>query len=194
MKTYTFFVQLSVGFLCVASSVISAEVDGSSFRDLVKIDDQEVASFLSQQEVEIQNERQLEGAGEREFGERCGNRNGCSAGFECSDVTLGNRCLPNSCLEENFQGFEGVFDIDKLYENAGVTKDEVLAKLTEVRNERAFLQTDEFRKLREALQTNLEPINAAVELQRSCIEQNQNVDRQDQASTVSYIGLHFEVS
>ena len=192
-KNSRFVLQLGAIVLSMAVLVSSNESLGASLRDLVNIDDQQVASFLSQQEKVSQYERSLEN-GVRQFGDRCGNRYGCVEGFECSEVNYGKRCLPNSCLQANSNEIADIFDVDNLFRNSGVSKDDIFAKLATVKDERAFLETPEFQAFQQAFHKNLGPLQAAIELQRTCIDSRQNGTDTFQTGTVSYIGLHIEVS
>ena len=190
----SFLVPVSAILLSIAVLVSSNDSLGSSLRDLVGINDLEVADFLNQQEEEDQYERVLERRA-RQFGERCGNRNSCAEGFECTKVNFGNRCLPNKCLEQNANGIADTFDINNLYRSAGISKEDIFAKLAEVRDEHAFLETPEFKALQTAFHANLEPMKAAIDLQKKCVDPYQNnTDAYQTTGTVSYIGLHIEVS
>lgn len=177
----------------------SSDIDNDvSFRDLVSsVSERDLASFLDQQAHDTSFQRALQGS--QKFGDRCGNNNQCLEGMDCAEASFGiDRCLPNSCFNETLAQAmsDANFDLTtykkKLYQEAGYSESDIMAALEDAKNERAFLETIEFQALRKALHANLEPLNTLLKTVRNtCIDPNQ---RQDVNGTVSYIGLHIEVS
>jgi hypothetical protein len=165
-----------------------------SFRELVSVSEQDLASFLNQQAQDTSFQRALQGS--QEFGDRCGNNNQCMEGMDCTEPSFGgNRCLPNSCFQEtlnqsmNVSNFDPATYKEMLYQQAGYSESEILSALADAKNEQAFLETNEFRALQKALHANLQPLNTLLETSRTCVDPHQDVN-----GTVSYIGLHLEVS
>ena len=155
--------------LLVVAAISRATLGSSSLiQELVnsKVNDQDLATLLNQQDEESSSlfkvpanyfrgkpsaERGLERR-ERMFGDRCGNRNDCSDGLDCTGVDIGNRCLPNTCLQSmlsnttsrgsNMKSFHDTFDIEnfktKLYDSAGYSEEEILGALLELKNEQLY--------------------------------------------------------
>lgn len=167
----------------------------SSISDLININDQELASFLAE---EAEPHRDL--GEDKLFGQRCGNRNKCVPGLQCDPASWGNRCLPNTCLQDHSKELSNAFNIttfkEGMYRDAGYSEEQILAKLAEVKDERKFLQTAEFQALEAALLNNLEPLNTIQEISQKCVDPYTAEGQMNpqQGGTVSYVGLHIEAS
>ncbi|CAB9518450.1 expressed unknown protein [Seminavis robusta] len=174
------------------------EILGSSFQELAHMHDDERVSFADEQwsknKPRGHNHRGLQKQ-ERGFGDRCGNRNGCAAGNECTEVAYGNRCLPdNNCLEESFATvtFDEQAYKDLVFAAAGYSESEFLAALSNAKSGRDFLQTDEWEAITTAFRQNMAPLKALQERSSGCIDAANNETSGKQDGTVSYIGLHIE--
>ena len=191
----SFFVRLVAGtsFFCASLThvpLVSSEGVASTFQELSNIHEQDVADFLDQQAQDRSFERALEGS--QEFGQRCGNNNQCVQDMDCTEVNMGNRCLPNTCLEETMsETFKERLDIDShkemLFDVAGYSEEDIFAALAEAKNAEAFLEINEWIALQRAFDANLEPLIEVLETGNECI-----APRQD--NFFNYIGLHIEVS
>jgi hypothetical protein len=170
----------------------------ASFRDLLRDSEKDLASFLDQQQAAQDGtsfRRALEGS--QKFGDRCGNNNQCLEGMDCTETNdFGfNRCLPNSCFDETLA--RSNFDLPNykanLFEEAGYSESDIMTALAVAKNERAFLETDEFQALRLALDANIQPLKTFLDVSRTCIG-SPGSRTNGTNGTVSYIGLHIEVS
>jgi hypothetical protein len=215
-------ISLPVFAAVLMAPVAIANSDESilSFRNFMTMHHEDLTFFLNEQEkdnsfVQRRDTRALQDEGsneQQEFGQRCGNNHPCLQGMDCVQVntlSLGSRCLPtSSCLEETYyattaeaqqQGAQQIdigFDVENfnemIYQSAGYSKDEIFAALANARNERAFLETNEFQALRRALHENMEPLTTVFdEMSKTCIEDAD--PKQDATGSVKYIGLHIEV-
>jgi len=167
-------------------------------RELLQNDGKLTAFMDLQQEQEIRNLQQGDDESTtkepRTFGQRCGNYNTCEAPLDCIPINamMGNRCLPNSCLQQQRLAFKDTFDMtqfkDILYNAAGLSEDQFLNTLSVATSEREFLQSTEWLSMQRALHENMAgPIEALQQMSRNC-----NISRQD-SETVEYVGYHLEV-
>lgn len=193
---------IAIAVLLLASLfVLSERVESSAIQDLINSDDNDLSAFLKREAIALEQHdaRHLQDLGtrrDRQFGERCGNRNACGEGLDCVNAAIGNRCLPNQCLQEQFSSntVMSSFDVDRmkanLYETAGYSEEEIFAAMAETgNNPRKFLESNEFLALKDAFDAQVEPMIAMEQISRACIDpRNTTVN-----GTVSYTGLHIEV-
>ncbi|CAB9517215.1 expressed unknown protein [Seminavis robusta] len=154
------------------------------------VSEQDLSTFLAQEELPLplQDERKL-GSGQS-IGEKCGKNSPCQDGLQCTPITVGNRCVPVECLSTEYNGTLGALDMvaynDLVYQQAGITEQQFVEAFRDADNQRAFVDSDEFRAFSRAMRSNTGPLEAMQELHKRC-----NAGRQTSIDT-TYFGINIE--
>lgn len=117
-------------WLTVSLSLLLATASASG----VKEEKEELLVEDEQLRDEHQDDRELwywVSSDDQQAGQRCGNRNHCVAGLECTSMPYGDRCTPQkSCLTDGLEAFAREVDIERLKQDmlreAGVSQTEVI--------------------------------------------------------------------
>lgn len=96
----------------------------------------------------------------QEAGQRCGTRNHCSEGLECTQVAFGNRCIaPTSCLKTEFESFGNEVDVEvlkkEILDEAGTTKEELAAAAQDGTSGRGLLRNGSVQAFVKAVQNHM---------------------------------------
>jgi hypothetical protein len=166
------------------------------------VDDKDVARFLAEEEERYLQSNSDDGQG---LLQRCGRRNSCADGFECTEVAIGRRCLPIDCYKTELEAlnFNGMTYMGELYNKAGYSEEEVSQELASAADRKEFEKTSMHRSLMKALQKDAETRKAFQNIQTKCNYPNndrpvrllQGEEESDTTSSTNdyYFGIQLEL-